>query len=148
MSIHSYSKIWIHIIWSTHNREKIFYGEVRKKISEYLYQYARQNKIFMKINHINSEHVHVLIDVPTNLSVEQSVKLLKGSSSHYINQKRLVNNKFSWARGYGAFSVSESNVKKVEEYIRNQDEHHKGKSFAEEYEMFLVRYRIMKTENG
>ena len=148
MSIHSYSKIWIHLIWSTHNREKILFGEVRKKLSEYLYQYAQQNKIFMKINHINAEHVHVLIDVPTNLSIEQGVKLFKGSSSHYINQNRLVNNKFSWARGYGAFSVSESNVKKVEGYIRNQDEHHSEKSFAEEYEMFLVRYRIMKTENG
>jgi putative transposase len=67
----------------------------------------------MKINYVNAEHVHVLIDLPTNLSIEECTKLIKGSSSHFVNQERLYNNRFTWARGYGAFSVSESNVDKV-----------------------------------
>jgi len=101
----------------------------------------------MKINFVNADHVHTLIDLPTNLSVEECIKLLKGSSSYFINQNSLTNNKFSWGKGYGAFSVSPSQLQKVEVYIRNQEEHHSVKSFSEEYELFLKKYDI-KVENG
>jgi|SRR3990172_9163613 len=102
----------------------------------------------MKINHVHIEHVHALVDLPTKLSIENCFKLLKGSSSHYINQNRLVKTKFAWARGYGAFSVSESNVSKVVDYIKNQDEHHRVKSFNEEYELFIKKYGIKYIKNG
>lgn len=102
----------------------------------------------MKINFINAEHVHTLIDLPTTLSIEECFKLLKGSFSHYINQNRLVNTKFRWARGYGAFSVSESNVQKVVDYIKNQEEHHRVKTFTEEYELFMKKYGIKYVKNG
>jgi len=60
----------------------------------------------------------------------------------------LVNNKFRWARGYGAFSVSESNVQKIVDYIKNQEEHHRVKTFTEEYELFMKKYGIKYVKNG
>jgi REP-associated tyrosine transposase len=148
MSLHSYTKVWVHYIWSTHNKDKVFHKDVREIISAYFYKYAEEKDIFMRINYVNADHVHVLIDLPTNLSIEDCVKLLKGASSRFINNEGLLRNKFNWARGYGAFSVSQSNVKKVIEYIKNQEEHHRVKSFTEEYELFMKKYGIKFIKNG
>ena len=143
MSLHSYTKIWLHIIWETHNREKLLNEKAAKKVSEYLFNYSVEKNIFMKVNYVNAEHVHSLIDLPSNLTVEECIKLYKGASSHYINQNKIINSRFSWGRGYAAFSVSESQVDKVIAYIRNQKEHHRIKSFTEEYEEFLNKYNMM-----
>ena len=148
MSLHSYSKVWLHLIWSTHNKEKVLLKDVRKQVSNFLYTYAEEKEIYMKTNYVNAEHVHTLVDLPTTLSIDECLKLLKGSSSHYINDNQLVNNKFRWARGYGAFSVSESLLKKVVGYINNQEEHHRAKSFTEEYELFMKKYGIKYVKNG
>lgn len=143
MSLHSYSKMWLHIIWATHNREKLLLEKAAKNLSEYLFNYSKKNNIYMQVNYVNSEHVHSLIDLPTNMTIENCLKLFKGSSSHYLNESNLINGRFSWARGYAAFSVSESQVDKVVEYIKNQKEHHRVKSFAEEYEEFLNKYKLL-----
>ena len=148
MSLHSYSKVWLHLIWSTHNKEKVLLKDVRKQVSNFLYNYAEEKEIYMRTNFVNAEHVHALVDLPTTLSIDECLKLLKGSSSHYTNDNRLVNNKFRWARGYGAFSVSESQLKKIIEYINDQEEHHRTKSFTEEYELFMKKYGIKYVKNG
>jgi len=96
----------------------------------------------MKINCFNADHTHTLIDLPTNLTIEQVVQLLKGSSSHWINQNRLVKGRFAWGRGYGAFSVSHSDIGRVANYIARQEEHHRRRTFAEEYEIFVKRYGL------
>ena len=105
MSLHSYTKIWLHIIWETHNREKLLNEKTAKIVSEYLFNYSVEKNIFMKVNYVNAEHVHSLIDLPSNLTVEECLKLLKGASSHYINQNKIISGRFSWGRGYAAFSV-------------------------------------------
>ncbi len=94
------------------------------------------------INYFNSEHTHAPIDLPTNLTIEQVVHLLKGSSSHWINQNHLVKGRFAWGRGYGAFSVSHSDVDKVANYIARQEEHHRRRNFAEEFEVFVEKYGL------
>lgn len=96
----------------------------------------------MKINYFNPEHTHALIDLPTGMSIEEVVKLLKGGSSHWINEQRMLKSRFAWGRGYGAFSVSHSHVHRVAVYIANQGEHHRQKTFAEEYELFVKRYGL------
>jgi len=96
----------------------------------------------MKINYFNPEHVHTLIDLPTNKSIEEVVQLLKGSSSHWINKDRLLRGRFSWGRGYGAFSVSHSHVDRVAAYIANQEEHHRKKTFNQEFELFVKKYGL------
>ena len=148
MSTHSYNKIWIHFIWETLDKQKILSKPARLKLSAYLFNYCKEKKIFMKTNYVNADHVHALIDLPTNITVEDCVKLLKGSSSHHINKIKLINTKFSWGRGYGAFSVSVSQLKKVETYIKNQQEHHRVKSFTEEYDIFIKKYGMKYVKNG
>ncbi len=140
MSLHSYSKCWLHIIFGTLNREKILHKEARVNLSDYFYEYSKAKNIYMKINYVNADHSHLLIDLPTNQSIEETVQLFKGSSSHWINKSNLLKTKFSWGRGYGVFSVSESAVSKVCEYIANQEEHHRKKSFTYEYKEFISKY--------
>ena len=96
----------------------------------------------MKTNYFNAEHVHALIDLPTSKSIEEAVQLPKGSSSHWINQNRLLRGRFSWGRGYGAFSVSHSHVNQVAAYIAGQEAHHRKKSFGKEFELFVRKYGL------
>jgi len=148
MSKHSYNKIWIHFIWETPNKEKILLKEARKQISNFLYNYCKEKGIFMTINFVNADHVHALIELPTNMSAEECIKLLKGASSFYINKNRITGFKFSWGKGYGAFSISASQINKVFNYIKNQEDHHRIKSFQEEYDLFIQNYGIELKENG
>ena len=142
MSLHSYSRCWLHLTWATLGRERLLPKPAAAKLSRFLHEYAHSKDIYMRINYVNVEHVHALIDLPTKYSIEETVKLLKGSSSHWINQNRIVAGKFAWARGYGAFSVSQSSVDEVSKYIANQEEHHRKKSFTEEYERFIRAYGL------
>jgi len=118
------------------------------RASANLSEYSHDKGIYMKINYFNADHTHALIDLPTNLTIEQVMQLLKGSSSHWINQNHLVKGRFAWGRGYGAFSVSHSDVSKVADYIARQEEHHRKRSFAEEYELFINRYGLEWHDEG
>ena len=91
------------------------------------------------------DHIHCLFLLSPNQSIASVIKQIKGSSSHWINQKNLIPEKFSWQTGYASYSVSESMRNKVHQYISNQKEHHKTKNFKEEYEEFLLLHRL---ENG
>jgi len=86
--------------------------------------------------------VHALFDLPTGTTIEQVTQLFKGSSSHWINEQRLVHGKFAWGRGYGAFSVSQSAVDTVAKYIAGQEEHHRTKTFEDEYKKFVKAYGL------
>ncbi len=97
----------------------------------------------MKINYVNADHVHALIDLPTKYSIEEILQMLKGASSHWINQKGILPAKFAWGRGYAAFSVSNSKVLEVMHYIANQKEHHLKLSFREEYERFIRAHGLV-----
>ena len=112
------------------------------KASEFLAGYSLEKGIYMKINFFNADHTHALIDLPTNLCIEEVVKLFKGGSSFRINQNKLLKGHFSWGRGYGAFSVSHSDVDRVARYIANQEEPHRKYTFGEKYELFVKRYGL------
>jgi REP-associated tyrosine transposase len=142
MSRHSYSRVWLHLVWATLERRPLVSKSAAVKISAYLSQYAAEKGIYMKINYVNPEHVHALVDLPTNFCVEEVMQLFKGGSSHWINEGNLLAGKFGWGRGYGVFSVSHSGVAEVAKYIANQEEHHRKKSFAEEFELLVKRYDL------
>jgi REP-associated tyrosine transposase len=90
MSVHSYFRCWIHLIWATLNRERVLNKNAAAGLSRYLLEYAEEQGVYMKINFVNPDHVHVLIDVPTGLSIEKAVQLLKGSSSQSVNSNELL----------------------------------------------------------
>ncbi len=89
------------------------------------------------------DHIHILFLMNSGITIEDVFKRIKGSSSHWINHGDLINSKFAWQTGYGAFSVSESQLDIVEQYIRNQKEHHKNYSSQNEYEGFLKNHGIL-----
>ena len=148
MSTHSYSRCWLHLIWETLRREPVLDTRSAAKASRNLSEYSKEKGIYMRTNYFNADHTHALIDLPTNLSVEQVMQLLKGSSSHWINEKRLLRGHFSWGRGYGAFSVSHSDVERVSNYIATQEDHHRKRTFEDEYQLFVNRYGLEWRDEG
>ena len=137
--LHSYNKIYVHLIWATRNREKMLTKDIRPLVNRHIAQYSKDNGIVLEALNVQMEHVHALINLATNQKVEDIAKLLKGESSHWINEKNMIRPKFSWQRGFGAFSVSPSHLERVKSYISNQDEHHRRKTFAEEFAIILQK---------
>ncbi|SOC81453.1 REP element-mobilizing transposase RayT [Salinimicrobium sediminis] len=139
---HSYNKIWIHAIWSTKDRRPL----IEKSVEAEIYNYIKKEfqEIGCRVKMVNGmpDHIHCLFLLSPQKSIAEVIKQIKGSSSHYINSNDLTNDKFACQTGYAAFSVSESAVEKVFLYIQNQKEHHRKKTFQEEYKEFLKLYKI------
>ena len=89
-----------------------------------------------------ANHVHLLFILSRTNTLADIVRLLKSNSSKWINEHNGLLNQFCWQDGYGAFSVSQSQVKKVVDYIENQETHHHTKTFKEEYKQLLDAYGI------
>jgi len=142
MSIHSKTRLLTHIVWSTYKREKVNQRILRIEMKDYLQQYSKNHSIHIIALYVNADHVHLFIDLDPTHSIASVVKLLKGASSRWLNQQDASKSKFSWGRGYGAFSVSESNAHKVIKYINNQEEHHRVRPFKEEFEVFMSAYKV------
>jgi putative transposase len=142
MSVHSYSRVWLHLVWATLERRPLLAKNAAPKLSVYLHDYASQKGVYMKINFVNPDHVHALIDLPTQFSIEEIMQRFKGGSSHWLNEQNLIPGKFGWGRGYGVFSVSESSVPDVTNYIAKQEEHHRKRGFAEELKLFVERHGL------
>lgn len=140
---HSLTKIWIHGVFSTKDRavliEDIFESKLHTHIKSSL---ENQFECGVKIINGTKDHVHILFLQNPNHSIKDIFHYIKGESSHWINQNNFLKQKFAWQIGYSAFSVSESNLEKIETYIKDQKEHHRKKSFAEEYELFIRKYNI------
>jgi REP element-mobilizing transposase RayT len=144
MALHSHVKIYVHLIWGTHKHQRIINSKLKLALFNHLSARAKESNIILENLNIQPEHIHSLLLLPSDKSIAQIAKQFKGESSNWINDNNLTAGKFRWQRGYGAFSVSASQLKKVNQYIKNQDEHHKRKSFAEEYEEWARQYGILK----
>ncbi len=144
--LHSHVRLYVHIVWSTKNREPYLISSVREKVKEHLSQNAKDKEIEIQCINVQIDHVHILINLRSDQKVDDIVKLLKGESSHWINSEDIIKNKFVWQRGYGAFSVSQSRVEDVKNYIMGQDEHHRKKTFFEEYKAILEKYGFDRME--
>lgn len=95
----------------------------------------------MIINGI-ANHIHLLIGTKPNCNLSNLVRDIKANSSKWINEKRFVKGKFEWQTGFGAFTVSQSGIKNIINYIKNQEKHHKTSTFRDEYINFLNAYEI------
>ncbi|OGU82354.1 MAG: transposase, partial [Stygiobacter sp. RIFOXYA12_FULL_38_9] len=130
-------KIWIHLIWATKNRDKLIAKELKPKLIEHIKSNAKQKEIWIDSVNCVSDHIHLLISLGSEQTISKVVMLIKGESSFWVNKNKLIPGKFEWQDDYMAYSVSDSIVKRVRNYIANQEEHHKVKSFGEEYENFM-----------
>ncbi|MBL7129393.1 MAG: IS200/IS605 family transposase [Ignavibacteria bacterium] len=137
-----YIKIWLHCVWNTKRRQPLLSKEIRQNIFNHIKDYSREKKIFIDIINGSLEHVHCLISLGSEQNISKVINLLKGESSHWINNHKLIRGKFEWQDDYFAVSISESVVDKVRKYIDNQEEHHRKISFKEEYDEFIKKYRF------
>jgi putative transposase len=138
----TYTQIHIQMIFAVQNRVSI----IRDTWKEELYRYItgiiqNQNHKVLAINGM-PDHIHIFVGLRPTQSLSELMKDIKGDSSKWINQKGFVQGKFSWQEGYGAFSYSKSQVDTVIEYIKNQERHHKSRTFLEEYREFLRKFEV------
>lgn len=138
----SYISCYIHYVFSTKNRQNIITREIEERLWPYIGGIARENKMkALAIGGVEN-HLHLLISLPSTITIAKAIQQLKGSSSEWINETFRLQEKFYWQEGYGAFSVSASQLEKVKTYIKRQKEHHKKKTFKEEYLGFLKKYHV------
>ncbi|MDZ4684062.1 MAG: IS200/IS605 family transposase [Planctomycetaceae bacterium] len=137
----TYSRLLVHVVFSTKERHPWITDDLRSELHAYLGGIARNIDATPIVIGGVADHVHALIALPTKLSVADLVRTLKSNSSGWVHEKwpeRL----FQWQNGYGAFSVSESSKDTVVRYIENQAEHHRVRSFQEEFLELLNRHCI------
>ena len=142
MSVHSYSRCWLHLIWGTLNREKLLNKEAAARLSRYLTENADTKGVYMKINYVNADHVHALVDLPTQF-VDRGIDSTaeRETLRHWVNANNILEGKFAWGRGYGAFSVSEcQRLHRLLLTLQGQEEHHRVRTFADELQEFIERH--------
>lgn len=132
--------IYLHIIWSTKNRMKIITKELKPLLIDHIKSNAKEKGIFILAINCVQDHIHLLISLGADQTIGKNVQLIKGESSHWINKNKILRGKFGWQDDYIAVSVSKSILEKVKKYISNQEEHHRIKSFSEEFEEFREKY--------
>jgi len=134
----------IHVVFSTKNREPFIESEIEELIYNYISGIGRNLGIpILKIGGM-SDHIHILLMLPSTISLSSAIHRIKGSSSRWINKQFFNENEFKWQGGYSAFSVSVSNLDKVKQYIEHQKIHHQYYSFEEEHRGFLRRHNILE----
>lgn len=143
----TYTGLFYHIVFSTKNRVPFINNEIEKRLWAYIGGIARKHKMTaLQVGGV-ADHLHALIFAPPVLSPSQIVQFLKGDSSKWIHVEftRLLD--FAWQDGYGAFTVSKSQLPNVIRYIQNQREHHYKQTFQEEYRQLLNRHEIEYDEH-
>ena len=143
----SYVRIWIHAVWGTKNHIPFLTKENKHLIIKHIRQNAQKKNIYLNTINGHREHLHALISLNPTQSISKVMQLLKGESSHWINELKITKAKFEWADEYFAVSVSESQVDKVRNYIKRQEMHHKVKTRQEEYSEFMKKYGFTKLED-
>ncbi|MEA2103880.1 MAG: IS200/IS605 family transposase [Candidatus Cloacimonadota bacterium] len=144
---HSLTRIWIHSVWSTKNRFPYMKNATKQKIIQHLHQKLEELDCGVRIINGTENHLHGLFLLNQNKSIQEIIKNLKGETSHWINKNEFYKTKFAWQVGYGAFSVSESIVKDVNKYIKNQEKHHRKMSFQEELDLLFKKHNIIVRGN-
>jgi putative transposase len=136
---HAYFRNHVHLIFSTKDRRKAIPKELQPRLWAYLAGICKRHKVIVIEVGGTDDHIHILMDLPPTLALAKAVLLLKANSSKWIGENV---RDFSWQEGYGAFSVSSSNLDQVIEYIRNQEAHHRKRTFEEEFREILRRHGV------
>ena len=141
----SLTKIWVHIIYSTKNRVGYLHDDtIQKNMHGYLATIHNEYESPALIVGGVADHVHILCTMSKNHTVAKLIGETKRNSSKWAKQQEgpVELTKFQWQTGYGAFSVSESKVDSVLQYIENQEDHHRTITFQEEFRNFLKKYNV------
>ncbi len=143
----TYTQIHLHAIFGVQNRISLINTSWKNDLYKYITGIIQNNKHKVLVINGMPDHIHILFGMRPYQSLSELMQDVKGSSSKWINKKGFVKGRFSWQEGYGAFSYSKSQLKNVINYIGNQEEHHKKRSFTEEYLELLQKFDIDYNEN-
>ncbi|KAA9331797.1 IS200/IS605 family transposase [Adhaeribacter soli] len=143
----SFVKIWVHVVFSTKNREPWLRKEIRPIVFKHIAENCREKEIFLQAINGYVEHIHCLISLGKDQNISKVVQLVKGESAHWMNKETLLPEKFSWQDDYFAVSIGESQLETVVKYIKNQEVHHARKSFEEEVNAFMQKYGWQQIRN-
>ena len=138
--IMAYVKNWLHCVWGTKSRIPFLKGGIKKAVLDHIKENAKSKSIYIDIIDGHTQHLHCLISLHPDHALSNVIRLLKGESSFWINKNHITKCRFSWAAEYYAVSVSESHVSRVRNYIKNQEEHHRKKTWDEEVEEYIRKY--------
>ena len=138
----TFTQIYIHYIFAVNGHENLLQKPWRDEVFKYMSGIIKgKNQKPIIVNGV-SDHVHIFVGLDGSISVSDLIRDIKNNSSKFINSQKYIRGKFSWQEGYGAFSYNHSQKENVYQYIANQEEHHKKKSFREEYVEFLQKFNI------
>lgn len=143
----TYSQINIHAVFSVYKRENMLIKDFREELFKYMAGIMKNSGLFpLAVNGIE-DHVHIFFELPPSISVSKALQDIKANSSKWINENNLVDGKFEWQKGFGAFANSRSQRDQVIKYIVNQEYHHQQNSFREEYLDLLKKYGVDYNQN-
>jgi len=142
----TFSQIYIHIVFAVNGRSNLLQEPWREEVFKYMAGIIKgKNQKSIIVNGV-SNHVHLFVGIKPSMSVSDLVRDVKNNSTNFINDRKLIHGKFSWQEGFGSFSYSHSQIDHVYQYILNQKEHHRKRTFKEEYLDFLKKFEIEYNE--
>jgi putative transposase len=137
---HTYVSDLVHCVFSTKERQNLIRAEIQPDLWSFLGGIARKNGFKALIVGGIENHVHALLSLPATMPLAKALQLMKGASSRWMNEEHRRG--FAWQQGYGAFTVGVSQVQDTIAYIGSQAEHHRRRSFEQEFVAFLKKHRI------
>jgi len=138
----SFQCIPIHLIWSTKNRTPCIIPEIEQELYKYIASIFRNHDSPSLIINGSVDHVHIILSLSRTITIAKLIEEVKRSSSKWIKSKGMRYKKFYWQTGYAALGVGHYQIENLKKYIRNQKDHHRRKTFKEEYIEFLEKYSI------
>ncbi|WDF64637.1 IS200/IS605 family transposase [Flavobacterium sp. KACC 22763] len=138
----TYTQIHIHFVFAVKYRRAMIHKNWKDELFKYISGIIKNNNHKLLAIKGVSDHIHILIGIRPVQSISELMKSVKQNSSKWINENKFANNHFEWQEGYGAFSYSKSQLNAVIAYIENQEQHHKKKTFREEYINFLEKFEV------
>lgn len=138
----TFTQLYVQAVFAVKGRENLLFRPWREEVFKYIYGIitAKNHKSII-VNGVG-DHVHVFVGLKPHMSVSDLIRDVKNNSSKFINEKKWLPGKFSWQEGYSAFTYSQEAVKNVYQYILNQEEHHRKRTFREEYLELLKEFNI------
>lgn len=139
---HTFNSQLMHCVFSTKERRALITPELQERLWPYFGGIAREHKMVALCVGGIEDHFHILLSLPTTISISKAMQLIKGGSSKWIHDTFLEHKLFSWQEGYGAFSIGIGDVDRTVSYIENQAEHHAKRDFKAEFVSFLKKHNI------
>ena len=142
----TFTQIYIQAVFAVQGRQSLIHPERKDELYKYMTGIVRgQGQKLIAINGV-SDHVHLLIGLKPDMALSDLVRMIKSSSSKFINEHRWVRGSFHWQEGFGGFSYGHSQLDSVIRYIQRQEHHHQGRSFKSEYMALLRKFNITFSE--